>query len=205
LKGRSTGGVGRSGFALGRAHVGATAWCRWAPGEEYNACFSSMSTFACVPAPASNQRRSEEFVAGSRHRGMVRSRRAPAQKNPPCSSLPWLCSPSAPPTQLSPLAQFRARVASPLPVPPFSSPELMAKERGSTWNKWAVRGRISKNRVTWGTTGQCGAVRWRWAQYRAAAQRNSEHFSSETDAEQLPTCTNRRAILQVITCTHNRR
>jgi len=41
LEGRSTGMVGRSGFALGRAHIGATAWCWWAPGEKYNACSSS--------------------------------------------------------------------------------------------------------------------------------------------------------------------
>ena len=40
MNGRSTGRVGRLGFARGRAHVGATAWRRWAPGEEYNACFS---------------------------------------------------------------------------------------------------------------------------------------------------------------------
>jgi len=41
LEGRSTRMVGRSGIALGRAHIGATAWCWWAPGEKYNACSSS--------------------------------------------------------------------------------------------------------------------------------------------------------------------
>jgi len=135
----------------------------------------------------------------------VRSRREPAQKNPPSSSLPSPISPPEPPTQLSPLAQLRARVAPPPPLPPFSSRAWISKEREGTGDKWAVRCRIGENRVTWGSKGQYGAVRWKLAQYRAAAQKNSQHFSSDNDAERHPTSTKRRPILQGITCTHNQR
>jgi len=134
----------------------------------------------------------------------VRSRREPAQKNPPCSSLPSPLSPSALPTQLSPLAQLAARVAPPPLLPRFSSPAWISKERDGIGDYWAVRCRIGENRVTWGITGQYGAVLWKRAQYRAAAQRNSEHFSSDNDAERHPTSIKRRAILQVITCTKNK-
>jgi len=164
---------------------------------------AQMSRYARVCTPASNERGSAEVVAGCRQGGMVRSRREPAQKNPLCSSLPSPLSSPEPPTQLSPLAQLRARVAPPPLSPTFSSPAWIPRD--GTGDKGAVRCRIGENIVTWGSKGQYGAVRWKWAQYRAAAQRNSKQFYSDNDAERHPTSTKRRAILQGITCTHNKR
>jgi len=135
----------------------------------------------------------------------VRSRREPAQKE---TSL--LVKPVAPLPAGAAHIAFNTRPTTRASRPTTAVAALLFtcmdfQRTGRYRDKWAVLCRIGENRVTWGSKGQYGAVRRKWAQYSAAAQRNSLQFSSDNDAERHPANKERPAILQRITCTRNKR